>query len=289
MSTYSFFTDVYPQETVDFITAVYDRRWWQPTEHLRPVISEFDKSKTVSNAVTKILKEYPHAAFPINPLVPTPTYLLPIQEDSEKELLHQLIPTGFETNYGTRTTKYTFLRAERVQNSELMDIFSTVPRHEIRCAYHGSDTGSTDHILTCGFAPQVSRYGNREYPGIHLANHPKHILPYKCELDSRNKTARCILALCAPGQILTDTLPHGEGYKLIPSPYGSFAYRDSDNESLAMQDCGYESLTIQDWRKMYPAYVLTFAVDSEYMQWLHEGDTIAREHKRRRTSENEDQ
>jgi len=154
---------------------------------------------------------------------------------------------------------------QRVQNPELHAIWLGYmkdnppedPKIEFRIGYHGATcTSRWSSILSQGVQPALCRHGKCGVGTFFAGDAAESLNPgyapsYTCRSDPETKKY-CFIGLfaCYAGKTKISLSAGGP----IPKGYGSHGSQDSG------PDCIPTAFCVQDYARVYPAYMLTFAV-----------------------------
>ena len=179
---------------------------------------------------------------PINPLAPASFVANVVDDPAELDMILQLAPRETALPYEHTFRAFRFASALRVQNERLLEVFQSFASGEFRVGFHGTrDNGNYESILTFGFTPHISRtstYGAGTYlaaqPALCLSQYTEPMGPY----------AAVIMTACALGELK----PYDRKNMHLEAHQGALHLRDDDSEAFV----------VQDYRRIYPAYVLLY-------------------------------
>lgn len=225
--------------------SVLNRKWWRsgnaaiPKHELLPLtISPYFKREVLDR----------NPSFPLNTFKDGSFSLSNVENEDEMNMILSFVPQKAE-GYPYR---YKFKSAHRVQNEALWAVFKAKATDAgFYYGFHGplSDE-NMESILTLGFAPQMCRTGAYG-PGSYLAKDPVVSMRHFGVFDEETKTVSLILVACALGKICLRS--SGSEDKMIPDGYGAFG--------IGGDRSGPEVVVVQDYRRIYPAYVVTYTFE----------------------------
>jgi hypothetical protein len=226
-----------------FVQDVLQRRWWTlgAPELSRRMPAPFPPSAYFKRVVLD-----GHPSTPLNRQRVGAYSLSEVDDPRELRRLRAVLPTQFERGPYT----YTFRSAKRVQNETLQSLFEAcAPDSHYVLGFHGTGDGNDSlvSIMAFGFAPQLCETGIFG-PGTYFARDLIPALVYYGQYDGRASTVSILMAACALG--LTRRFEWVPDDLRIPDGYGAFEIGTGGLDDV---------LVVQDYRLVYPAYILTYA------------------------------
>ena len=242
------------------VTDVLTQRWWS-APLLLPTASppHDDDDDDVRRVPTRKFAGLSHH-HPLNPLIaPAMGFVAPVVVDdaSSGELLQQRVPERVDDEGGLT---YRFACALRVQNRELLHRTigecARTTGQGYRLAFHGTSPDHMESIMTFGFLPhRVQR--DADGPGTYLAR--------RCEVALRGYSevygdgyAAVIAVACVFGENMVRVNAASSAHRHLDPQKGEGAI------AIVSQTTEEEEVyVVQDYRRMYPAYVLLYRATAE--------------------------
>jgi len=231
-----------------FVEAVLSRHWWRAPDVTPHVFdyddNEFGQGRDMRTPTPNFAQGLRGAGFmpPINPLAPASFVANVVDDPAELDMILQLAPRETALSAERTYRAFRFASALRVQNEHLLEMFRSCASGEFRVGFHGTRNNyNYKSILTFGFTPHISQtssYGAGTYlaaqPALCLSQYTEPMGPY----------VAVIMTACA----LSELKPYERENMHLEAHQGALHLRSDD----------FEAFVVQDYRRIYPAYVLLY-------------------------------
>ena len=246
------------------VADVLTQRWWTHLQEEQEEAVPFDADRHAEGRDVRVpSKQFADLHAPrsmLNPLDPA-AFIAPAVDagSPELEMLLRLARAPVHVDVWNRT--YHLEAALRVQNRALLHrTIGECARHTgggYRLAFHGAPTAFLASIMGYGFLPHIVKRGAYG-PGTYLAHDCEASLSYYSEIYRNDgaQYAAVVVVACTFGELArvgaNAARPTRE---LHHETQGAIAVHDPGSA----QDAVY---VVQDFRRIYPAYVLLYRVES---------------------------
>ena len=257
-----------PAEDRALVTDVLTQRWWSLDEKEAEVSCYDPKLHSRGLDVRHPTRQFEGLPqMMLNPLAPARFLALAVPSDSEELRMLRGVPERVEEYNRT----YRFACALRVQNRALLQ--NTIGEcarstgNGYRFAFHGTHSGYLASIMAFGFVPHNVHTGSFG-PGTYLARNCASALasyarPYRT--PDGEEYAAVVVGACVFDELVpVNASSVYEEQTLDPRTQGAIAVH-GNGSSVEEGEVFY---VVQDYRRVYPAYVLLYSVtwkENEYL------------------------
>ena len=246
------------------VADVLTQRWWTHLQEEQEAEVPFDADRHAKGRDVRIptrqFADLPAPHPPLNPLTPA-SFIAPVVDEGSEELHMVLRLSRARERVDQYNRTYHFQAALRVQNRTLLHRTigecARITGDGYRLAFHGAPTAFLASIMGLQHVVQRGAHG----PGTYLAHDCETSLSYYSGIyrnpqdDDGAQYAAVVVVACTFGELArVDASAARPTRELHHETQGAIAVHDPGSA----QDAVY---VVQDFRRIYPAYVLLYRVE----------------------------